>query len=134
MLTRIVPDIQRTAELVSEINAASNEQNSGAEQINKAIQQLDKVIQENAASTEEMASTCEEISSQGEQLQDTIGFFRIGESGGREKHAKRQSSAAIARPVQKTHTRAGNGAGRERGLALDLGGGKDKLDDEFERF
>ncbi len=39
MLTRIVPDIQRTAELVSEINAASNEQNSGAEQINKAIQQ-----------------------------------------------------------------------------------------------
>jgi methyl-accepting chemotaxis protein len=130
MLTRIVPDIQRTAELVSEINAASNEQNSGAEQINKAIQ-------ENAASTEEMASTCEELSSQGEQLQDTIGFFKIGESGGREKHAKRaykQGDAAMTRPVQKTHARAGNGAGREHGLALNLGDGKDKLDEEFEKF
>ena len=137
MLTKIVPDIQKTAELVSEINAASNEQNAGAEQINKAIQQLDKVIQENAASTEEMASTCEELSSQGEQLQDTIGFFKIGESGGREKHARsayRQGNAATARPVQKTHARAGNGAGRERGLTLNLGDGKDKLDEEFERF
>ena len=91
MLTKIVPDIQKTAELVSEINAASNEQNAGAEQINKAIQQLDKVIQENAASTEEMASTCEELSSQGEQLQDTIGFFRIGERGGA-KRAYKQSN------------------------------------------
>jgi methyl-accepting chemotaxis protein len=137
MLTKIVPDIQRTAELVSEINAASNEQNTGAEQINKAIQQLDKVIQENAASTEEMASTCEELSSQGEQLQDTIGFFKIGESSGREKHAKsayKQGNTATARPVQKTHARAGNGAGRERGLALNLGDGRDKLDEEFERF
>ena len=137
MLTKIVPDIQKTAELVSEINAASNEQNAGAEQINKAIQQLDKVIQENAASTEEMASTCEELSSQGEQLQDTIGFFRIGENGGREKHAKRafkQGNAAMARPTQKTHARAGNGAGRELGLALDLGDGRDKLDEEFEKF
>ena len=48
MLTKIVPDIQKTAELVQEINAASKEQNTGAEQINKAIQQLDQVIQQNA--------------------------------------------------------------------------------------
>ncbi|MBI5886086.1 MAG: MCP four helix bundle domain-containing protein, partial [Deltaproteobacteria bacterium] len=46
MLTRLVPDIQKTAELVQEISAASNEQNSGAEQINKALQQLDQVIQQ----------------------------------------------------------------------------------------
>ena len=60
MLTRIVPDIQKTAELVQEISAASSEQNSGADQINKAIQQLDQVIQQNASATEEMASTAEE--------------------------------------------------------------------------
>ncbi len=40
LLTKIVPDIQRTSELVQEITAASNEQNSGAEQINSDIQQL----------------------------------------------------------------------------------------------
>ncbi|MGE4506100.1 MAG: methyl-accepting chemotaxis protein, partial [Desulfovibrionaceae bacterium] len=36
-LVKLVPDIQRTAELVQEIAAASSEQNAGAEQINKAI-------------------------------------------------------------------------------------------------
>ena len=86
MLTRIVPDIQKTAELVSEINAASNEQNSGAEQINKAIQQLDKVIQQNASATEEMASTSEELSSQAEQLMEVLEFFKIeGDTGTRKK-------------------------------------------------
>jgi methyl-accepting chemotaxis protein len=77
-LDKLVPDIKKTADLVQEITAASNEQNSGAGQINKAIQQLDKVIQQNASAAEEMASTSEELSSQAQQLQATISFFRIG--------------------------------------------------------
>ncbi len=79
MLSRIVPGIQRTSELVQEITAASNEQNSGSDQINNAIQQLNQVIQQNAAGAEEAASTSEELSGQAEQLQDTIGFFKIGD-------------------------------------------------------
>ncbi|MBI5559136.1 MAG: HAMP domain-containing protein, partial [Deltaproteobacteria bacterium] len=47
MLNKMLPDIQKTAELVQEISASSKEQDSGAEQINKAIQQLDQVIQQN---------------------------------------------------------------------------------------
>ena len=81
MLAKILPDIQKTAELVQEINAASKEQESGAGQINKAIQQLDQVIQQNASAAEEMASTAEELSSQAEQLQSTVAFFRTGDSG-----------------------------------------------------
>ncbi len=80
MLGKLVPDIQKTSELVQEISASSNEQNSGAEQINKAIQQLDQVIQQNASATEEMASTSEELSSQAQQLQETISFFRTNGS------------------------------------------------------
>ncbi|MGK5091943.1 methyl-accepting chemotaxis protein [Deltaproteobacteria bacterium TL4] len=76
MLQELVPAIQRTAELVQEISAASSEQNSGAEQINKALQQLDIVIQQNASTSEEMASTSEELSAQANQLQDTIDFFK----------------------------------------------------------
>ncbi len=96
LLAKIVPDIQRTAELVQEISAASGEQNSGAEQINKAIMQLDQVIQQNASSAEELSSTAEELSStseevaataeelngQAEQLQQTMAFFKIDENGG----------------------------------------------------
>jgi methyl-accepting chemotaxis protein len=79
MLLKLVPDIQKTAELVQEIAAASNEQNAGADQINKAIQQLDQVIQQNASASEEMASTSEELSSQAVQLQQAMSFFRIEE-------------------------------------------------------
>jgi methyl-accepting chemotaxis protein len=80
MLNRIVPDIQKTAELVQEISVASSEQNSGAEQINKAVQQLDSVIQENASAAEEMSSTSEELTGQAEHLRDIIGFFRIADT------------------------------------------------------
>ena len=77
MLAQMVPDIQRTAELVQEISAAGKEQDTGAEQVNQAIMQLDQVIQQNASASEEMASTSEELSSQAGQLQDTIAFFKV---------------------------------------------------------
>jgi methyl-accepting chemotaxis protein len=80
MLKKLVPDIQKTAELVQEINASSNEQNSGAVQINKAIQQLDNVIQQNAGAAEEMSSTSEELAGQAGQLQNIIEFFKLGDS------------------------------------------------------
>ncbi|HJO66873.1 MAG TPA: methyl-accepting chemotaxis protein, partial [Sphingomonas sanguinis] len=56
MLTRLVPDIRRTAELVAEISAACREQDIGAVQINEAIQQLDKVTQQNASASEQISS------------------------------------------------------------------------------
>lgn len=77
MLEKMVPDIKKTAELVQEITAASNEQNSGANQVNKAVQELDKVIQQNASASEEIASTAEELSSQAQQLQESMEFFKV---------------------------------------------------------
>ena len=77
MLAKLVPDIQKTAELVREIAAASAEQSTGTEQVNKAIQQLDQVIQQNASASEEMASTSEELASQAQILQSAIGFFKM---------------------------------------------------------
>ncbi|EPR43964.1 methyl-accepting chemotaxis sensory transducer [Desulfovibrio sp. X2] len=75
LLEKLVPDIQRTADLVQEISATSQEQNVGAEQVNQALQQLDQVIQQNASASEELASTAEELSSQAEELQSSISFF-----------------------------------------------------------
>ncbi len=90
LLEKIVPDIQKTAELVQEISAASSEMNSGAEQVNKAILQLDQIIQQNAASAEQLSSTSEQLSSgaeqvaatseelnsQAEQLQESMRYFK----------------------------------------------------------
>ncbi len=78
MIEQLIPDIQKTAELVQEINAASNEQAIGTEQIGKAVMQLDKVIQQNASVSEELASTSEELSSQAEQMQAAVNFFKLG--------------------------------------------------------
>ena len=76
MLSKLVPDIKKTAALVEEITAACREQDVGAAQINQSIQQLDKVTQQNAAASEEVSSTSEELSAQAEQLQETISYFR----------------------------------------------------------
>ncbi len=79
MLGILVPDISKTADLVSEITASSIEQNQGAGAINKALNELDRVVQQNAGASEEMASTAEELSSQAQLLQSTISFFKIGD-------------------------------------------------------
>jgi len=133
MLGKMVPDIQKTSELVQEISASSKEQDSGAEQISKAIQQLDTVIQQNASASEEMASTSEELSGQAEQLKDTISFFRI------DINMLRNSSGSARRPagkgVQIAHmSRKAAPPARKGGVSFDLGSGADRLDDEFEKF
>lgn len=76
LLEVIVPNIQKTSELVREISAASKEQHAGAEQIMQSIHSLDKVIQQNSASAEEMAATTEELSTQVEQLEEIVTFFK----------------------------------------------------------
>jgi methyl-accepting chemotaxis protein len=137
MLAKLVPDIQRTAELVLEINGSSKEQNEGAGQVNKAIQQLDQVVQQNASAAEEMSSTAEELSSQAEHLQGIMEYFKVdGASSG---------SGTGRRPLQKTkvaHLEAPKAAGRRAalhaapagkvkavGVKLDMGtGGRDSED------
>jgi methyl-accepting chemotaxis protein len=129
MLTLMVPDIQRTAELVQEITASSKEQDAGAEQVNQAIQQLDQVIQQNASAAEEMASTSEELSSQAEQLQETIGFFKVDHQSATAR--RRLANPPLTRPAKR---RAVAHATTTGGLRLDMGSFKDEMDDDFEKF
>jgi methyl-accepting chemotaxis protein len=84
VLADLVPGIQRTAELVQEISAASAEQRAGSTEVNKALAGLDTIVQQNASQAEEMASMAEELSGQAEQLQGVIGFFRTEDAAGYE--------------------------------------------------
>ena len=104
MLDKLVPDIRKTADLVKEIAAGSEEQNTGAAQVNKAVQELDKIIQQNASASEEMASSSEELASQAEQLQSAIEFFKVTDDGRRTaKVAARAPVHAPAKPAPATH-------------------------------
>ncbi len=78
LLGQVVPDIQKTAELVQGIDAAAREQAEGGRQITTAIAQLERVIQQNASSSEELATTAEEIASQAEELRTAMAFFTVG--------------------------------------------------------
>jgi len=148
MLSKLVPDIQRTARLVEEISAASREQNTGAAQINTAIQQLDKVTQQNTSAAQEMSSTSEELAGQAEQLQSSISYFQLdqnqvpmagrsartarsknGAGAGNLRDAVMASSPHLKRGVPvKTAAKAHHG-----GFALDMDEGHDALDHEFTR-
>ena len=136
MLDKLVPDIQRTAELVQEISAASKEQDTGAEQINKALQQLEQVIQQNASASEEMASTTEELTGQSDQLVSALSFFHTGdEDGGR---ARKPMNAKAGRP-QAAPAKATKPIGHTvpkntGGVNLRLKDKHDDLDGEFERY
>jgi methyl-accepting chemotaxis protein len=79
ILERLVPNSERTADLVQEIAAASSEQSIGAEQVNRAIQQLDAVTQQNAATADQMASSAEELSAQANRLHTAMEFFTVRE-------------------------------------------------------
>ena len=77
LLSNTLPHINKTAELVQEIAAASIEQNTGADQVNSAIQQLSTVTQGNASAAEEMSSNAEELSSQAEELKSAVSYFKL---------------------------------------------------------
>ncbi len=144
MLTRLVPDIGKTADLVAEISAACREQDVGAEQINQAIQQLDKVTQQNAGAAEEMSATSEELAAQAEQLHSVIAYLRTGQRtvvAAPAPGAARKPAATVKATQPGTpQTAASRSAKRERpngqadasGFALHLGG--DSQDKEFVRY
>jgi methyl-accepting chemotaxis protein len=82
LLTDLVPAIRKTAEMVQEVSAASNEQALGVSQMNRAMTQVDRVTQQNASAAEELASTAEEMASQAESLQQLMSFFRMSDAEG----------------------------------------------------
>ena len=138
IINTLVPDIQKTSELVAEIAAASTEQTQGADQINSAIQELDQVIQQNAGASEEMAATADEMSDQANELQVAIDFFKIGQTHKTQPQrlTPRTQPQPKALPNTQPQTARQHIAHQSStGTNLDMGNGHAaSADDEFESF
>jgi methyl-accepting chemotaxis protein len=145
MLNRLVPDIKKTAELVTEISASCREQDVGADQINQAIQQLDKVTQQNSSASEQMSATSEQLAAQAEQLQSSIAYFqletndRLAAVVQRAAAAPRRAAAPTGAPrpakARQAPPRGRPEKSKSGGFALNLtSGGADQRDAEFERM
>jgi len=93
MLSTVVPDIQRTSNLVQEINVSSKEQNAGANQVNSAVMQLTQITQRNASAAEELSTSAEELANQANNLKETISYFKVERTGRqRNKRNRREQS------------------------------------------
>jgi methyl-accepting chemotaxis protein len=129
MLLGLVPDIEKTSALVTEISVASRELATGSSQISMSIQQLDKVTQENTSAAEELSSSANELASQADALAEAIGFFRMEEAAAvMASTARRAPSAPMAQPKAKS-----KGPSMDGGFDFDLGEGADDLDARFKR-
>jgi methyl-accepting chemotaxis protein len=74
----IVTEVERVSELISEINAASQEQSNGIGQISSAVSSLDRMTQQNAALVEENAAAAESLKHQAKRLTELVARFRLG--------------------------------------------------------
>ena len=158
MLGQLVPDILKTSELVTEINAASSEQANGSQQIAMAVQQLNTVVQQNAAGAEELAATAEELSAQTIYMKESVNFLKTGVKNSVVKEAAMKTGYKTQTSnynIMKTHNdltkfkkkvgTGGNGKGagiinkndtgigkqNESGVTINLGDSKDA---DFERM
>ena len=129
----IVPDIQRTADLVSEINASSAEMNSGIAQINQAMVQLDQVIQQNAAASEESSSMSEELTAQAHELMQLVNYFRIDDAAVSVSASAPKKKAVVkqlAAPTAAKKTAVDRAAPSVKQQQVEI----DAVDEDFEEF
>ncbi len=77
LLSEMLPEIRKTANLVREIAAANTEQTASIGQMNQTMVQLDHITQQNASAAEQLASSSEEMSVQAENLRNMMKYFNI---------------------------------------------------------
>ncbi|MDP4224952.1 MAG: MCP four helix bundle domain-containing protein [Bacteroidota bacterium] len=127
LMDKIIPEIQKTAQLIQEVAVSSNEQKTGSEEITKAIVQFSQVTQQNAAAAEEMSSNSEELASQAELLKETIGFFNTG----KQLHETKQKLSHIS--SKNNYKRNQIPSAERKGINLNLGN-SEVNDENFEKY
>ncbi|MEQ1529268.1 MAG: methyl-accepting chemotaxis protein, partial [Methylococcales bacterium] len=107
--TRLVTDAGKTMEeivnsirgvtlIMSEIASASVQQTTGIEQVNQAIGQMDDVTQQNAALVEQAAAAAESLEEQTQNLNGTVGQFKV-DTRGFARSAIEHATAAVSAAV-----------------------------------
>lgn len=147
VLERLVPNSEKTAELVQNISAASQEQALGVEHVNEAVQQMDMATQHNAATAEQVAATAENLAAQAEALQQTTAFFTVNEAHPTAQMEEEDLRQYIRKLEEELSVFRANAIRSSEPSTTPLvpvvpiqdslsrkSGGKDQLDDEFERY
>src|SRR5439155_19135741 len=96
-MQEIVSSVQRVADIIGEITAASSEQSDGIGQVNQSVVQLDQMTQQNASLVEESAAAAESLKEQALRLAQVVGAFRL------ERSANEPAAAHALAPQPMVH-------------------------------
>ena len=100
-MEEVVVSVQRVADIISEIAAASVEQTTGIDQVNQAVASMDETTQQNAALVEEAAAAAESLLEQANQLAEVVSVFKLDTVAGERRAAHspmRSAPKAVAKP------------------------------------
>jgi methyl-accepting chemotaxis protein len=76
-MSDVVASIQRVADIMGEISAATVEQSQGVSQVVHAVNQMDQTTQQNAALVEQSAAAAAGLNDQAQTLVQTMAVFRL---------------------------------------------------------
>ncbi|MFA9388168.1 MAG: methyl-accepting chemotaxis protein [Prolixibacteraceae bacterium] len=102
MVLKILPLIETSSELISQIADSSQEQNISINYVTSTIMNLNSIIQENAAAAEEMASGTEELEIQTHSLTQMVSYFKVDKdiASGKDYHADIETKMVNKKVVQ----------------------------------
>ncbi len=80
-MSEIVASVQRVADIIGEISAASGEQSAGIGQVNHAVADLDHSTQQNAALVEQSAAAAGSLKDQAVRLAQLVATFHVTRHG-----------------------------------------------------
>ncbi|NRY60242.1 methyl-accepting chemotaxis protein [Clostridium beijerinckii] len=76
-LTKVVEEVKKATELVSNITVGAKEEASSTKQVHNAIERISDVVQSNSATAEESAAASEELMAQAEILNIMVENFKL---------------------------------------------------------
>ena len=76
MLNAVMPDIEKTSNLVTLITEASIEQNSNVNEINSSVSQLSEISYKSSANSESLTTSSNILEDQAKGLVDNVAFFK----------------------------------------------------------
>ncbi len=76
-LLQIVPQIEKTAQLIQEVSVSSHEVSEGSMEINNAMSQLNQITQQTASQADAMSNVASELKRQANYLKEQVEYFKV---------------------------------------------------------
>ncbi len=134
-MEEVVSSVQRVADIISEISAASQEQTTGINQVNQAVTSMDEATQQNAALVEEAAAAAESLVEQAVSLMEAVSHFKVDNGKPERRAATSAMRPAVSKTVSKPITKSVEKSAPSKAIART--GTHDSIDDakdEWEEF